>query len=136
MKRTISCKLSGTDVVQTTTILNDDGSLRSERTIVLGDRDTVLAHLNDQVNEAKRDRDGATSPLSSKPAAADGAAGETVEFYADGANLNRVTTQRKADGKLQSQRVEPLGNKSQILSNYEERLTELTTVRDAVAGAK
>lgn len=136
MKRTIACRMDGENVVQTTTVLNDDGSLHSERTITLGNRETVLAHLEGQVSEAKRDRDGATSPLSSKPGAGDGAAGESVEFYLDGKNLNRVKTVRNSNGKLRSQDVEPLGPRSEKLAHFEERFTELTAVRDAVAGAK
>lgn len=136
MKRTISCRLSGSEVVQTTTVLNDDGTLQSERTIVLGDRDVVLAHLNEQVTEAKRDRDGATAAPTTKPAAADGAAGESVEFYLDGSTLNRVVTRRDGNGKLRSQRIEPLGNKSNQIAHFEERFAEITAMRDAVAGAK
>lgn len=136
MKRTIACRLSGSDVVQTTTILNDDGSLHREQTITLGDRDTVLAQMDEQLAEAKRDRDGATAASTTKPAAGDGAPGDTVEFYLDGTTLNKVETKRDAKGKLRSQRIEPLGNKSNQLAHLEERFQEIKTVRDAVAGAQ
>jgi hypothetical protein len=136
MKREISCTLSGENLVRTYRVLDDDGKLHSENVSVQGDRETVLAQLEAQVVEAKRDRDGMLNPVPSKPAPADGAPGEEVSFWLSGFTLYETRTRRGADGKFQSQQSQPLGPRRQRLENAEERLAEITKERDAAKNAK
>ena len=137
MKRTLSCRLDGPDVVQTTTVLNDDGTLHSENISRLGEQSTVLDHLEAEVVGAKRDRDGCASPKTGKPAApGDGVPGVEIVFWLDGRNVYRNEIQRNAKGKVTSQRTEPLGRWTDKLANLEERLAELTDMRDKVRDAK
>lgn len=137
MKREITCQLQGSDVIQTTRILDDDGVLKSKNTVRLGDRDTVLAQLEEQVADAKIERDGTVSPKTAEPVpAADGQPGESVDFWVSGKTLYKVTTSRNAAGKVTSERTTPQGDWKTQMANAEERLKELTAVRDAVKAAK
>lgn len=136
MKHEISCKLSGTDVVRTHTVIGDDGKIHSENVSVQGDRDTVLEQLESQVVSAKRDRDGMLNPVTSKPVPTDGAAGEEISYWMDGNVLYQTTTRRNPAGKFQGQSTQPLGPRRARLDNAEERLVELTKERDAVKNAK
>lgn len=136
MKTEVKCALDGTQVVRTHSVFDNEGKLQSENTSVQGDRDTVLEQLTAQVVEAKRDRDGMLNPAAVKPTPANGAPGTEVVFWLDGQTLYRTETRRDSSGKFQSQRTEPLGKRAQRLENAEERLTEITRERDAVAAAK
>src|SRR5574339_893786 len=136
MKTEVKCVLSGTKVVRTHTILNDDGTIRSENTSIQGEKDAVLDQLEAQVLEAKRDRDGMLNPISSKPTPSDGAPGEEVVFWLDGKTLYRIEIRRDSSGKFQSQRVRPVGTRGPCLENAQDRLAEITKERDAVANAK
>jgi len=136
MKTEVKCSLSGTNVVRTYSVFGDDGKLQSENVSVQGDRDTVLAQLEAQVVEAKRDRDGILNPGTSKPTPADGSAGEEVSFWTQAGTLYKTTTRRTGAGKFQSQSTEPLGTRSQRLENAEDRLAEITRERDAILAAK
>lgn len=137
MKREISCKLSGDDVLQTTSVYDDKGSLDSENTVALGNRDIVLAQIEEQLSEAKRDLEGASSPLASKPApAGDGAPGVALAFFLQGSTLYKVETRRNSAGKLSSESTSKLGHLAGILENYKARHAEIRALRDAIASAK
>lgn len=136
MKREVSCRLSGPDVVQTTSTFDDDGKLQSENVLTLGDRESVLGHLEAQVSEAARDRDGIASPASKKPVPGDGKPGEEVLFWLQGNTIYRVRIRRDRNGKFQGQETSLVGSRRNVLENAEERLAELTHLRDAVKSAK
>lgn len=137
MKREITCRLDGADVIQTTRILDDKGELQSKNVARLGERDVVLAQMDEQLAEAKRDLDGIMSPKTSEPApAADGAPGQEVVFWVSGKKLYRVTIRRNDQGKVMSENTSPEGDWKNRMVNAEERHAEIKQVRDAIAAAK
>lgn len=137
MKREVTCRLDGLDVIQTTKVFDDSGALQSKNVSRLGDRDMVLAQITSQTDEAKRDRDGIVSPKTTEPSpAGDGKPGEEIVFWISGKTIYRVSIRRNAAGKVTSENTTPLGDWKGRMANAEERLAELTTLRDAIAGAK
>ncbi|MGH9202182.1 MAG: hypothetical protein ACRD2A_13215 [Vicinamibacterales bacterium] len=137
MKREISCKLDGANVVQTTSVYGDGGRLQQETVITLGDRDVVLGQIEESLAEAKRDLDGMTAPEVAKPTpAATGRPGVEVKFWKNGDQMYRCEVRRGQDGKVQSHRIEHLGHASQRLANADERHAEIKDVRDKIAAAK
>lgn len=137
MKREVTCRLDGPDVIQTTKVFDDNGALQSKNSIRLGDRDTVLPQMEDQMAEAKRDRDGIVSPKTTEPApAGDGQPGEAVDFWISGKTIYKIVIRRNKDGKVTSENTTSLGDWKNRMANAEERLAEITTVRDAVKAAK
>ena len=137
MKREVTCRLDGSDVIQTTKVLDDAGAIQSKNSVRLGDKTIVLSQVEAQVAEAKRDRDGIMSPKTSEPApAADGAPGDENVFWISGKTLYKNTIRRNAAGKVVTESTSNEGDWKGKMANAEERLAELTTVRDAIAAAK
>ena len=138
MKREIACKLDGSEVIQTTTVTDNKGVLQSENTIRLGDRDTVLGQIEEQVVEAERDRDGIAAATSAKPApAAIGQPGaEEVLFHLSGGKVYKTVVRRNGQGKIAHQETRLDGPRANRIENSEERFRELTELRDAIKGAK
>jgi len=137
MKREVTCRLDGSDVIQTTKVFGDKGELQSKNSIRLGDRDTVLSQMEEQVSDAKRDRDGIVSPKTTEPApAGDGQPGESVDFWVSGKTIYKIVIRRNKDGKVTSENTTSLGDWKGRMANAEERLAELTVMRDAVKAAK
>lgn len=137
MKREISCKLDGQEVIQTTIVTNDDGTFRKS-VVRLGDRDIVLGQIELQVAEALRDRDGIAAASSAEPVpAATGKPGaEEVYFHLVGRDVYRTTVRRNSQGKIASQETRQDGSRANRIENSEERLRELTEIRDAIKTAK
>lgn len=138
MRREIACKLDGQDVVQTTSLFNAEGKLERETVIVLGDRATVLEHLDEQLAEARRDLDGMSAPDPAKPTPSPtGPAGRTeVKFWREGNSMYRMEVRYNGQGKLQMSRAERLGPAASRLANAVERHAEIQDLRNKVAGAQ
>jgi hypothetical protein len=138
MRREISCKLDGTNVVQTTSVFADDGTLLERHSIVLGDRDTVLEQVSRAYEEAKRDLDGISSPDPKEPVpAAVGRPGVTeVRFWLEGSNLYRCEVERDSAGRVRTCRSILEGKRNQRLEAAAQREAELKDLRDKIAGAK
>jgi hypothetical protein len=138
MRREISCRLDGTNVVQTTTIWDDDGTLIERRSIVLGDRETVLEQVSRMYEEAKRDLEGISSPDSVEPVpAAVGRPGaKEVRFWVEGSNLYRCEVERDSTGRVRTCRSSLEGKRNQRLEAAAQREAELKDLRDKIAEAK
>jgi hypothetical protein len=138
MRREISCKLDGPNVVQTTSVFADDGTLLERHSIVLGDRETVLEQVSRMYEEAKRDLDGISSPDSKEPVpAAVGRPGaKEVRFWMDGSNLYRCEVERDNAGRVRTCRSTLEGKRNQRLEAAAQREAELKDLRDKIAGAK
>lgn len=126
MNRSLSCRMDGSDVVQTMTILEDDGTLHSENVIRLGNRDVVLAQVAAQAAEAKRDRDGVAAATTTRPIPASGPAGQKeVYFWIEGRNMYRSEVRRNPAGKIAHERVSNMGDKVNAIENCVARYMEL-----------
>jgi hypothetical protein len=138
MRREISCRLDGTNVVQTTTVWDDDGTLIERRSIVLGDRETVLEQVSRAYEEAKRDLDGISSPDPKEPVpAAVGRPGaKEVRFWVEGSNLYRCEVERDSTGRVRTCRSSLEGKRNQRLEAAAQREAELKDLRDKIAEAK
>lgn len=137
MGRKISCALDGTDVVQTTVVKDEKGALQHESVSRLGDRETVLGQIEEQLAEAARDRDGLVAATSVKPApAGPGTPGLEVVFWKDGRTAYRTEICRSADGKVANEQTRREGDWRSRVANAEERLAELTELRNAIRDAK
>jgi hypothetical protein len=138
MRREISCKLDGPNVVQTTSVFDDDGTLLERHSIVLGDRETVLEQVSRAYEEAKRDLDGISSPDPKEPVpAAIGRPGaKEVRFWLEGSNLYRCEVERDNAGRVRTCRSTLEGKRNQRLEAAAQREAELKDLRDKIAGAK
>jgi hypothetical protein len=138
MRRELSCKLDGPNVVQTTSVFDDDGTLLERHSIVLGDRETVLEQVSRMYEEAKRDLDGISSPDSKEPVpAAVGRPGaKEVRFWIEGSNLYRCEVERDNAGRVRTCRSTLEGRRNQRLEAAAQREAELKDLRDKIAGAK
>jgi hypothetical protein len=138
MRREISCKLDGTNVVQTTSVFDDDGTLLERRSIVLGDRETVLEQVSRMYEEAKRDLDGISSPDPKEPVpAAVGRPGaKEVLFWMDGSNLYRCEVERDSAGRVRTCRSTLEGKRNQRLEAAAQREAELRMLKEKIEEAK
>ena len=131
MKRDISMKLDGTDIVQTTAYHTDDGEFERRSVSRLGHRDTVLAQWEKDVAEALKTRDAMAAPAAQEPPMpGDGKPGIEVTYWLDGRDVCKCEVRRDAKGKVTQVLSHKEGSWAQRLENAEERLAEISEVLD------
>lgn len=137
MGRELSFKMDGTRVVQTTTRFDDGGKLQGEDVIVLGERDVVLDHLEGEVSKATAERDGMAAATEGKrEPSKTGTPGESALYYTLGKDVYKCVARYDAGGRFASCRVERMGGRSDRLAWAQERLAELTEMRNGARDAQ
>lgn len=135
--RELKWALDGARVVQTTSRLDGDGKLEGEDTVVLGERDGVLDHLEGEVSKAAAERDGmAAATDGKKEPPKTGKPGESASYYTLGKDVYKCVARYDGAGRFASCRVERMGGKSDRLAWANERLAELTQMRNGVRDAQ
>ena len=137
MKRDISMKLDGTDLVQTTTYHKDDGEFERRNVSRLGHRDIVLAQWEKDVAEALKTRDAMAAPATQEPPMpGNGKPGIEVTYWLDGRDVCRCEVRRDAKGRVTQVSSRKEGAWAQRLENAEERFDELAELLDKATKAK
>lgn len=136
MRRALSYRLDGEEVIRTSEVYDDNGELQDRSEIRLGNRDIVLGQLTAQAVEAKEEADGVQAAAAEQPVASTGKPGKSCQWFLRGKQLYCTEINRRADGKVQHAQTRPLGHRANVIENCVERAAELETERKGVEEAK